>query len=478
MEPDQALYSQWLKPLVEQPGSTYSLKRESGIIWSELETIMNDKDLPYQQAYPPGDDRLYEVNKTLLVVANLAYHPEKPYKGFASLTRMVLYQFLSAIKANSLFHRYGLVRMLLWVGDDERTKLLPRAVGNRKKAEVEMELACSNVTEIVSSTNAAVVPRLGRDPRLDFRGLPWVLRGMNDKGITIPAGRESLLAREWADGSSKVVTEYKTMPDSLSKLKQMREQLLAQIGILPEEKLRQALKKYKAKRSGLDTRYSKAETLLELTYVDEMLVILEQNLREATDPVVVEDIKRAIRAYRSRYDNAYRNKINAKDDDELRILIDNTRACLEQIMFWDRREFEPLRARAEEFFPSKEMALLDLVPASLPVIREHYPESDEVLEFILAHLFLQPSKSVKAGLKSLWPGALEWLVEHCPSLTDPSKGGWMNLEKLSVRRLTAGMCQEMLEAWFEWPWRPTRFDIMQKLGSVNHDPDNTTEPDD
>lgn len=138
MEPDQGTYSQFLQPLVDEPGSTYSLVPKSGIIWSELETIMNKEYLPHQEAYPASDPRLCEINKTLLVVANLAYHPEKPYKGFSSLTRMVLYQFLSAVKANSLFHRYGMVRMLLWVGDDERTKIIPRGLGSRRKAAVEM----------------------------------------------------------------------------------------------------------------------------------------------------------------------------------------------------------------------------------------------------------------------------------------------------------------------------------------------------
>lgn len=477
MEPDQALYSQWLKPLVERPGSTYSLVPESGIIWTDLETIMNKEHLPFQEAYPAGDPRLYEVNKTLLVVANLAFHPEKPYKGFASLTRMVLYQFLSAVKANSLFHRYGLVRMLLWVGDDERTKLLPRAVGNRKKSEVEMEMACSKVTEIASSTNVAVVPRLGRDPHLDFMALPQVLKTMNEKGITIPTGRESLLITEWAQGSSKFLSEYKALPYTVACLKEIHKELQTGIGSLSENELQKKLKAYKAKRSMLITHYRKTQKLLDLLGIEEAIVVLEKKLYRNTDSVEVGTIKQDLASLRDQHETISLTYLNNRDLEELSRMADNSRALHEQLMFWDQRDFEPLRAHAHEFFPSKEMALINLIPASLPVIRENYPESDEVLEFILAHLFLQPTRSLKAGLKSLWPGASDWLIEHCPSLTDPNKGGWADLDKISIRRLTAGMCQEILEAWFEWPWRPTRFDIMHRLGSVNHDPDAITEDD-
>jgi transcription factor 1 len=477
MEPDQGTYSQFLQPLVDEPGSTYSLVSESGIIWSELDTIMNKEHLPHQEAYPPGDPRLYEVNKTLLVVANLACHPEKPYKGFSSLTRMVLYQFLSAVKANSLFHRYGMVRMLLWVGDDERTKIIPRSLGSRRKAAVEMEMTCSKVNEIASSTKAAVIPRLHRDPRLDFKALPQIVRRMQEKGFTIPVGRESLLIAEWAEGSSKTISAHRSLPKSIAVLEELGENIQADWGRMSEDEAKQRIRLYMSKRSNIMTHRRKMEALSQLVHINHEIVALEKKIYKNMDSVEVEKLENAIVPLAEKFETIHDAHLNSKDKDELTVLIDNSRTFHDQLLLWDRREFEPLRAQADEFYPTQEIALLDLEPRSWPILREHYPESDEILEFILAHLFLQPVSSLKFGLGSLWPGAYNWLVEHCPSLTDPNKGGWKDLEKVPARRISPEMLQEILEVWFEWPWRPSRFDIMNRLGSVNFDPD-AVEPDD
>ena len=140
------------------------------------------------------------------------------------------------------------------------------------------------------------------------------------------------------------------------------------------------------------------------------------------------------------------------------------------LLYWDRRRAEPLKANATEFFPKADLVLLDLQPRSLwPILQENFPKNYDVLEYILSNLLNQPSQTVQEGLKSLAPGAFESLVPECPSITDPKKGGNPHLDVMTVRCLTLEMLKELIEAWTKWPFRPTRREVLAKMGSEIHD---------
>lgn len=143
------------------------------------------------------------------------------------------------------------------------------------------------------------------------------------------------------------------------------------------------------------------------------------------------------------------------------------------LLLWDRREVEPLKLRADEFYPKKEMCLLDIHPRSIwPMLRENFPNNYDILEYVLGSFFTISSQSVKHGLMGLVPGAYEWISTECKTLRDPNKGGNPDLDKLSVRMLTDEMLQDILEAWIRWPWKPSRYEMLSRMGSSVHDPDS------
>jgi transcription factor 1 len=167
----------------------------------------------------------------------------------------------------------------------------------------------------------------------------------------------------------------------------------------------------------------------------------------------------------------FHDKINETAEEVLimfALRCDNRRAFYQDppILFKDRRQFEPLMVQPTEFFPRHEMALLDFQPRALwPIVRENFPHNYDILEFLISHLIMTSKGSVRRGLASLYPGALEWLEAECPSLTDPNKGGHFDLDLLPAYLLTAEMYKEMIEAFLRWPFRPSKNEVLRRLGT-------------
>ena len=180
MEPDYDSYKPMLQPLLDAEDSTYKLVPKSGLSWDSLLETLSPEHLPHQEALERRDPRLEEPNNTLLLVANLGFHPKKAYRGFNSITNLVLYQLLSAARSHSLIHKYGLIRMILWVDDEAKRSVLPRNVLRRRKAAVEAELTCSDINEIASSTDFA--EPIVRDDGLDLDSSRATLERMEEEG--------------------------------------------------------------------------------------------------------------------------------------------------------------------------------------------------------------------------------------------------------------------------------------------------------
>jgi transcription factor 1 len=141
-------------------------------------------------------------------------------------------------------------------------------------------------------------------------------------------------------------------------------------------------------------------------------------------------------------------------------------------LMWDRRDYEPLKVSEHEFRPMREMCLLDIQPKTLwPILRENSPNNYDAFEYILSQLLIIPTQTIRRGFSALAPGAYDYLIAECPSLTDPTKGGSIDVDLMTVRCLTAEMLKEVIEAWARWPFKPSRYEIMSRLGSTTYDPD-------
>lgn len=67
-------------------------------------------------------------------------------------------------------------------------------------------------------------------------------------------------------------------------------------------------------------------------------------------------------------------------------------------------------------------------------------------------LFAVGSAPLPEALDKLQHG-LSQIMDSCPSLRDPDKGGRMNMHHLRVRVLTAEMIEELVKAYRDWPFK-------------------------
>lgn len=492
MEPDVKLYQPMLQPLLDAKDSKYVLFPKPGVIWAHLERVLSEKYLPHQKSLPHGDPRLEQPNDTLLFVANLSYHPKKHFKAFESLTSLVLYQLMSAIRSHALFHKYGTIRMLIWIVDDEKKLPLPRHIAMRKKSSIEAEISCGKVVEIASSTRA--VGAFRRDDDLEQKVAIKVLENMEKLGITTPVGRESQMQKflmtegNEADRSSpadddKVGLQYRHRQAELeAKFAAGKFQKFATV--------RRAPKTEKKPRIG-----NKGRPSFEFEITPEWQLLTTYRIRRATEDhrkaAVLGFIERndeIMKMQREIYDlekgpeyDARREElfqIMAKFKDDVAMIpgketrikvityIDNQRLSMQDTpgFLFDRRESEPLKVEQHEFYPHQELAFLDFQPQAIwPILRQDFPANYDIFEYILLMLLNTPSTSIDSALKSLWPGASDWMLERCPTLTNPHKGGDMDLTRLPVRCLSTQMLKEIMEAWMSWPWRPSRHELIGRL---------------
>jgi mitochondrial transcription factor 1 len=457
--------------------------------------VLSKEYLPFQESYQRGDPRLEKRNDTLLVVANLGYHPRKSYRGFDSLATLVLHQFMSAMRSHSLFQQYGHVRVMVWASDEERRHLLPREIHQRRKTSVEAELSCEHISEIASSTQE--IGRFRRAKFLDMEKGREVLRKMEVAGIRTPKGRESVVLNELLQEGEGDKFPREDDPASVYMFSEELERLeaafaagefntyedeaatqsssiprrgpLSKVTLTPEFKRLRYLRYRKTSKDKKEDRWSA------LAEQFDSIIALQKDIHFAKASGADTHAQELELQQRTQFwQDDIVDKLPDQEMAQLLYLLDNRRTYSNNppLLVWDRRNFEPLRVRPEEFFPHKEMCLLDFHPRSLwPILRKDLRNNYDILEFILSSIFILPTQPIKRALSSLWPGAYEWIVAECPSLTDPSKGGTLDLDMMTVRCMTEDMLKEIVEAWVRWPFRPTRYELLSRMGSTAHNAD-------
>ena len=104
----------------------------------------------------------------------------------------------------------------------------------------------------------------------------------------------------------------------------------------------------------------------------------------------------------------------------------------------------------EEAWPPHEMALISSTPYPRPPGQtlDYY---EWVHDFVYA-LFAVPSMSLPEALEKMQHGLSE-IIDKCPSITDPDKGGRLAMKHFRVRMVTAEMIYEMVEVYRDWPFK-------------------------
>ncbi|EGR45223.1 uncharacterized protein TRIREDRAFT_81630 [Trichoderma reesei QM6a] len=459
MDLDAQLYSPFLKDLTSK--KNVQLIPKSGIIWKDLVEMIQTK-LSHQEVLA-DKEKEPRRNDTLLVTANLSTFPKKAFLGFDSISTMVIYQFMSSIKSSSLFQKYGLVRMLLWVNDDEKRRLIPKSINRRKRGSFEAELACEWVHEVAGHELEAENRHTLRDEWINKESGLNVLARMQAKGLEVPKGRESktykdslqskhLMGQKLAGVHVPVVARpfKKELEDLENELDEEDHE-----GLLPE--------RLKALRSRVRYEANHYNVFLEMLQEHERISALA-----TTDPVAFQE---ANEAWNERIDNMKKNQRM-----EFNVLRDSYHLFRQMppALLWDRREYEPLTAMPEEFFPNAPTALLDLQPKAMHhLLRQIGPNTNhagDISDVMLRSWWNQTILPAHKAMDSLWPGFGD-LVSEVPSLRDSQRGGTplTGHGSLSARSINEGQWIEMLEAWMRWPFKPTYGQMLGRMSEEDTD---------
>lgn len=494
MEPEATIYSQFLKPLVEKKDSTYKLIPESGMVWDNLERLMAGELLQHQERFQPNDPRLEQPNDSLLFVANLGHYPRKAFQGFRSVATLTIHQLLAAIRTHALFQCYGQVRMLIWLQDKEKIVILPRMISLRTKFSVDAEVSCGMINEVAGSDTPPSSFR--RETALDLESAKAVRNRMKEARIETPPSRigpwEAKAALDTNEGEKALITAN-VWTTELADLE--RRHALKEFAACYDEDGMPMYnhKDEKGHWKALDRRYERTAlykrmkrlqwNLAQVGRKAELFEVYINEYQGIMDELVVLQNDDSVEA-QSKRDDATERLRNWReiveeglaDNHGERILhfIEDRRSLRQDppLLLWDRRQAEPLMTRDADFFPEYEMCLLDFQPKSIwPIVGGKNIRNYDFFDFMISSLFHIPTQSLITGLKALAPGAAEWILPRCPSLTNPAKGGVANISELTVRSLTQEMMREIMEGWMDWPFRPTKAAMMARMDSNVDDRD-------
>lgn len=452
LEKDADLYQPFLSDLLAK--DNVELVPKSGIVWKDLNEILR-ANLPNQVEVKRGS--VPQRNDTLLVNVNLSFFPQKTFQLFDCVSTMVLYQFMSSIRTMALFQKYGLVRMLIWVNDDGKKKLIPRSITRRKRSAFEAELSCDWIHE-VAGKEAELQNRYElRDDWINIESNYNVLERMQQQGMTMPTGRETRSYIETLADPSLAGQKLAGMrPPVLARpFKQELEELEAilQVGhMTPTENTRlKDLRQRDRNERGEAIKY------LELLQQREGMLNLA-----ASSPV---DFARANQAWNEHLAGWKKNPHNT-----FTLWRDNYHIFRQDppVLLWDQRKYEPLAVKADEFFPNAPSALLDFQPKTMhPLLRQHGPNTSragDMSEVMLRYWFTHSTLPVSKAMDGMWPGFGD-LLDRCPSFKDLAHGGMpmTGLGELTARAINEAQWAEVLQAWMDWPFRPTYPQLVGRL---------------
>ena len=458
MEPDEQLYRPFLEPILNEPGVV--LVPKSGIVWRDLNSVLTPEYLPHQT---PIEDPFAPSprNDTLLVTANIAFHPKKKYRSFESIALLVFHQLLDSIRSSTLFQRYGQVRMLIWSRHDDKGGLLPRMAQRRRRTAHESELTCEWVREVCGRDGPESVWFV-RDTATEVYSTLRTLRKMRAARMRIPKDRETTALREARlvrsasilKGPGKHPPAYKRpFGETLEALEDLHTKEVLEKG---SEEWR-SMKSYQWRQSADEKRYMQIhETMKQLDHIGEL---------EKSGKADAAELERL----GAEWDEDIRGRQKAFLQDFVTYR-DNLHYIRQEppLLHWDRREYEPLVTQPEEFYPNVECALMDIQPRDVhPLLRQRGPESNragDVLELVMGAMLMHGMTPVHKLLDVVWPGATDYIMPRWKSIRDLDNAGVPSVRskyaEITPRMLNATQWEELVELWMEWPFRPELHELI------------------
>jgi transcription factor 1 len=472
VEPERQLYNPFIEPLLSSSQSAYQhaaslaevLDPESGLLRAS------------QQEYHA--DIGSELNTSLLVVANATRRSgsgrkdDSNYAG--AIGKHMLHGFYNSMfhHTQESLHRYGRVRMLAWLPDDDKASILPRTVASRGKQAVQWDLL-ADVSEVAGGSSyqqsnlsarrhseldieseRLVMQRTRSDPAKDAGSrqpppatpIP-VSFNLDEAGLA--AMRELPNRPQWTDELFELEERYKKGEFTAESKQGKRLRVLRNRRVTA----------YNGHRRSMDI--AQRQRLLDRSEVPSTFDVGEDVLSELKSS---EEFTESLRTDRAKLKREHKLLVDK--------CIDDQRAFdhVPPVLAWDRREVEPLWAEKDEFYPSKMLALLDFQPRSNALLsRLDTPEKKLSFDHVTSALLQHPGRSIVQGLEQMVHDGLKQFLEKAPTLRDPRYGGTLDLEDFRIRSIPVELLVDLALAWETWPFRPALSATNVRLNRLGHE---------
>ncbi len=493
LEPGYQYFKKFLGPLLAAPDSKYSLVEDDPCEIKSFRTLADEGAFPHQIRRERKDAKAQEINNTLLVIGSLAWDPKLPGLNFDSMSKQLFHHFTSAAPANDLFHAFGLVRSLLWVQHDDFSPMVARSIAGMQKGNRFTEML-TNVNVLVQAAHSnRKVGRAShaREPQFEIESTTMAMQTARKNNMELPSHRREnihdfaeelekeskkgvhrssfiqqyLHSKELA-GQSTIGLPQEAFLEHFEHEKRLREEYpdlkWEETTFTPQGKSpRWNLKDHPAKaevsrlyrkRAGVANILRIKEAVEATADIGEELYKVEYKILKAEDEAKKEALMKKMEKLEKDWEYGYENTalnygsaLLTETDDRIAL-----RSPPHPRLQWDRRQFEPLTMLPSEVWPHNRLSLL----LCEPIPRDHSQDLDwlEWVQDFIFGLYPQPHVSVPEGLDMMQHG-LSNIMKDCPSLTDPQKGGRLQMHHLRVRMLTGQMIEELVTAYRKWPFK-------------------------
>jgi mitochondrial transcription factor 1 len=458
VEPERQLYSPFIEPLLSSSQSAYQHAASLAEVLDPETGLLRASQQDYHADI--GSD----LNTSLLIVANATRRggsgrkDDSNYAG--AISKHMLHGFYNSMfhHTQESLHRYGRVRMLAWLPDDDKASILPRTVASRGKQAVQWDLL-ADISEVAggssyqqSSLSARrhseldiesehlVMQRTRSDPAkdADSRQPPPTIPipvsfNLDEAGLA--AMRELPNRPQWADELFELEERYKK-GEFTPKSKQGK-----RLRVLRNRRVTA----YNSHHRSMDI--AQRQRLLDRSEVPSTSDVGQDVLSGELKPS--EEFTESLRTDRAKLKREHKLLVDK--------CIDDQRAFdhVPPVLAWDRREAEPLWAEKDEFYPSKMLALLDFQPRSNALLSLlDTPEKKLSFDHVTSALLQHPGRSIVQGLEQMVHDGLKQFLEKAPTLRDPRHGGKLDLDDFRIRSIPVELFVDLALAWETWPFRP------------------------
>lgn len=456
--------------------------------------LIDEGAFPHQTRITPGDADAQKPNNSLLVIGSLAWYPQLPGYGFDSMSKQLFNHFASAAWSNDIFHAFGLIRSLLWMQSDEFNPMVSQSVTTLQKVNCHLGLA-SDIDVVVRAERKDRLQGKGshgREPNIEIESIIRTLRAGRENGFKLPSHRRDYsydFAKhfEEATGGTGIV-DAETMYEYIyaQQLAGVKATGLVPMKFIERVELQKEFTKknpeitfeasfnthtrpktyrkatehpnyegiltVRRHRASLNNSVRTKLRIEKLLAIGEEMYLLECKALDTPDGPEKEALLKQIEEMDVAWEEGfvrielnYHTAVVSEMDDRLQL-----RYPPYPRVPWDRRSYEPLIMYEKEAWPRERLSLISATPKPRPTSTT--PDFHDWVHDFIYGLYIDSSKPITEALESMFPGLSE-IIEDCPSLRDPKKGGRLQMKHLRVRMLSNEQLYELVENYITWPFK-------------------------